>query len=384
MGPINPAAHLELTQDFQGIELPNRLRRLVFPEIKKLQELIQFNDDLVRVEVLDTIQVKNKEFPLVGFVIGSEDREAPTLGVCGGVHGLERVGAQVALTFLEYIFFQLCWNEDLRSFFKKARLVSIPIVNPGGMFMHRRSNPNGIDLMRNAPIDAVDKAAFMVGGHRISKYLPWYRGRKGVPMEKESQALFDFMSREVVPSKFSIALDLHSGFGVRDRLWYPYAKTKAPFPYKTEALALKNLLDYTYRHHVYHVEPQSQIYTTHGDVWDYLFDQHFQSNQQKGHRFIPLTLEMGSWGWIKKNPLQIFSASGLFNPIKSHRYDRIMRRHLPLLSFLLHAVNNSKNWLNLDLENRNHWNPNLSTPHSGSLKSEALKDIEKSNEKINQ
>lgn len=61
--------------------------------------------------------------------------------------------------------------------------------------------------------------------------------------------------------------------------------------------------------------------------------------------FIPLTLEMGSWTWLRKNPRQIFSSFGAFNPMMPHRYERILRRHLILLDFLVRATRNHKLWI---------------------------------------
>jgi hypothetical protein len=50
--------------------------------------------------------------------------------------------------------------------------------------------------------------------------------------------------------------------------------------------------------------------------------------------FLPLTLEMGSWLWLRKNPLHLFSRHGLFHPILPHRRQRIYRRHFLLFDFL--------------------------------------------------
>ena len=36
---------------------------------------------------------------------------------------------------------------------------------------------------------------------------------------------------------------------------------------------------------------------------------------------------------------------GRFNPVKPHRHRRTLRRHLPLLDFLLHAVISHRAWL---------------------------------------
>lgn len=53
---------------------------------------------------------------------------------------------------------------------------------------------------------------------------------------------------------------------------------------------------------------------------------------------------MGSWLWIRKNPIQIFSFTGPFNPVKPHRYQRIMRRHLSLIDFLQRVTLYDSSW----------------------------------------
>ena len=61
--------------------------------------------------------------------------------------------------------------------------------------------------------------------------------------------------------------------------------------------------------------------------------------------FLPLTLEMGSWLWVKKNPRQLFSRHGIFNPLIDHRQQRVLRRHLPLLDFTTRAAASAARWL---------------------------------------
>ena len=58
-----------------------------------------------------------------------------------------------------------------------------------------------------------------------------------------------------------------------------------------------------------------------------------------------MTLELGSWLWIRKNPQQIFSRHGIFNPIKAHRIKRVLRRHADLLDFLTRAAYAAPGWL---------------------------------------
>jgi hypothetical protein len=169
-------------------------------------------------------------------------------------------------------------------------------------------------------------------------------------MEIEANAVCDLVRAELFPSKVSLALDVHSGFGTRDRVWFPYAKTKKPFPNVAEVFALKLMLDRTYPNHVYIVEPQAAQYTAHGDLWDFLYDE--QRKNEKGNFFLPLTLEMGSWIWAKKDLRQIFSVLGAFNPMKPHRLQRTLRRHLLFLDFLHRAVISSNEWLGMPKEKK--------------------------------
>ncbi len=266
-----------------------------------------------------------------------------TFALTGGVHGQEKIGSQVVLSALETMTELLEWDELTNLALEKSRVVFMPIVNPVGMFLLRRGNGNKVDLNRNAPVEAATHSYPVVGGQRISPLLPWYRGEPGAPMEVEAQALCDFIRREVFPSKAAIALDCHSGYGSVDRLWFPYNHTFEPFPNIAEAFALKHLLDLTYPNHVYVMEPGAQGYTISGDLYDYLYLEH-QKTAGEGKRFLPITLEMGSWLWLKKNPVQLFSSIGLFHPMHLHRHKRILRRHITLVDFLHRAVINNSQW----------------------------------------
>ena len=86
---------------------------------------------------------------------------------------------------------------------------------------------------------------------------------------------------------------------------------------------------------LYQFEPQWHQYTTHGDFWDW----QVMKNQDNGkHCFLPLTLELGSWLWVKKNPLQLLQFNQLFHPIKPHRVKRVQRRHSTLLDYFIQVL----------------------------------------------
>lgn len=54
---------------------------------------------------------------------------------------------------------------------------------------------------------------------------------------------------------------------------------------------------------------------------------------------------MGSWLWVKKNPRQLFSRAGIFNPLIEHRQQRVLRRHVVLLDFIARAAHSHAAWL---------------------------------------
>ena len=63
---------------------------------------------------------------------------------------------------------------------------------------------------------------------------------------------------------------------------------------------------------------------------------------------------MGSWLWVKKNPRQLFSRHGIFNPLIEHRQQRVLRQHHLLLDFLSRAACGHTLWLP---------NPNVRASH---------------------
>jgi len=314
-------------------------------EIQEIEALVALSRGLVEAtQLAEVVTPDTRRLPVLGLRIGASDPSLPTLGMFGGVHGVERIGTWAVLSFLYSLVENLRWDRDLRVRFERCRLVAIPLINPGGMYLGQRCNPRGVDLMRNAPVEPAGQVSFLLGGQRWSRHLPWYRGRRGDPLEPEAQALVDFVEREMFQARCALAVDAHSGFGVDDRLWYPYAHGRQPFPRTTEAIQLARLLERTYPHHRYRVEPQSDSYTTAGDLWDHLFDLHVQQNGLDGPVFLPWTLEMGSWTWVRKNPKQLLSPGGTFNPMVPHRIHRVMRQHLVLFDFFLRAVANREAW----------------------------------------
>jgi hypothetical protein len=313
------------------------------PELAALESILEQGGAALEVRVLHRVELAGRApLPIYAIGLGNPDPGVPAIGFFGGVHGLERIGAEVVMAFLRSAVHRLQWDQPFRRQLETLRLLFVPIVNPGGMWQGTRANPNGVDLMRNAPLDAAGRVPWLVGGQRMSSALPWYRGQAHAPLEPESQALCDVVRAELLARRVSLAIDCHSGFGVLDRIWFPYARSSEPIEHLAEAHALKEIFFQTYSHHQYVFEPQSLQYLAHGDLWDFLY---LESLRDPDRVFLPLTLEMGSWLWIKKNPRQLFSRLGIFNPLIEHRQQRVLRRHSALLDFLARAAASQALWL---------------------------------------
>jgi hypothetical protein len=322
-----------------------------FPELHRLERIIREGIPHLQVRHVCEVSADKHRFPVYVLCMGNPSPEVPAVGFFGGIHGLERIGTQVLLAFLHSLLRRLRWDRMLQRQLACLRLVFMPLVNPAGMWRGTRSNPHGVDLMRNAPVESEERVPFLIGGHRISALLPWYRGRAGVGMELESEAVCSVVQEELISREFSLALDCHSGFGLRDRIWFPYARSAEPIRHLPEVDALYSLFDQTYPDHNYVFEPQCRQYLAHGDLWDHLYLQALQHEQRV---FLPLTLEMGSWLWIKKSPRQLFSRLGIFNPLPLHRLQRVLRRHLVWMDFLVRAAGSHRLWLPARAERERH------------------------------
>lgn len=224
--------------------------------------------------------------------LGNAAPQLPAVGFFGGVHGLERIGWRVVIAFLDSLVMRLRWDSSLHRLLEQVRLVFMPIVNPGGMLRGTRANPRGIDLMRNAPLDAQDRVPFLVGGQRLSSGLPWYRGVRGEPMEAESRALCVTVRQELLGRPFSLALDLPFGLRHARPDLVCLRAHPPPHPRPGAAARVRRNLFAVARPRTYVFEPQSVQYLAHGDLWDHLYD---GAHGVPDQVFLPLTLEMGSW-----------------------------------------------------------------------------------------
>ena len=331
--------------------------------LEELARIIDKGGTHFETRTLCEVTCLGQRLPVHVITLGNPDPQVPVVGFFGGVHGLERIGAEVVMAYLQNLATRLKWDDTLHRQLESVRLVFMPLVNPGGIWRGTRANPNGVDLMRNAPVESKEHVPWLIGGQRLSPQLPWFRGNADQPMEAENQAVCEVIAREFLSRRFSLSVDCHSGFGVNDRIWFPYAHTRAPIDHLAELHALKDLFQETLCNYRYIFEPQSGQYLAHGDLWDHLY---LRSQEHPENVFLPMTLEMGSWTWVKKNPRQFFSLLGIFNPLIEHRQQRVLRRHLPLLEFFVRAACSHPRWRPVGAERERHrrralahWYPEL-------------------------
>jgi hypothetical protein len=188
------------------------------PELTALERIIELGAGKLETRVACEVKMpKGDSYPVHVIALGNPDPKVPAVGYFGGVHGLERIGAGVVIAYLQSLVMRLQWDSTLHKQLESVRLVFMPIVNPGGMALGTRANPNGVDLMRNSPVEARDSVPFLIGGQRISAGLPWYRGAKSNAMEIENQAVCEVVETELLSRDVIRALAPGTASGFRTR-----------------------------------------------------------------------------------------------------------------------------------------------------------------------
>ena len=168
-----------------------------FPELEEIYKAAQSLNGVGEFKEEAWVEHGKYRFPLTSFKFGSGREDVPRLVLVGGIHGLEKIGSHVVISYLQSLIRMLKWDRSLKSLLKQCQLHIYPMANPIGIYCGTRSNGNGVDLMRNAPINARHTKIPLIGGHRLSPKIPWYRGPEGSEMEVEAQVLCDYIQRHL-------------------------------------------------------------------------------------------------------------------------------------------------------------------------------------------
>ena len=143
----------------------------MLPELLQLQQMIEQAPAQLRTQVLTKVPHMTEKLPVYALALGKQDKTLPAVVLVGGVHGLERIGTQVVLAYLQTLLNRLPWDLCLQHTLEHCCIYFIPLLNPAGMANGWRANGNSVDLMRNAPVDCTEGAAWLVGGQRISRAI---------------------------------------------------------------------------------------------------------------------------------------------------------------------------------------------------------------------
>ena len=79
----------------------------ILPELFEVENLIKNYQGILNVDQLGEVNNGKFSFPIYGINLGSKDPTAPVFGLFGGVHGLERIGTHVLLSFLKTLLFKM-------------------------------------------------------------------------------------------------------------------------------------------------------------------------------------------------------------------------------------------------------------------------------------
>ena len=85
-----------------------------FPELLKLERIIKDGVPHLQVRSACEVAVNERRFPVYVLCLGNPSAEVPGVGFFGGIHGLERIGTQVLLSFLHSLLGRLRWDRALQ------------------------------------------------------------------------------------------------------------------------------------------------------------------------------------------------------------------------------------------------------------------------------
>ncbi|MFY8042000.1 MAG: M14 family zinc carboxypeptidase, partial [Rhodoferax sp.] len=101
----------------------------VLDALTELERILQLAGDRVQARVVREVDCLGTTLPIYAITLGSTNPQAPAIGFFGGVHGLERIGAEVVMAYLQSIVMRLTWDHTLHHQLETLRMVFMPLVN---------------------------------------------------------------------------------------------------------------------------------------------------------------------------------------------------------------------------------------------------------------
>ena len=94
------------------------------PELRELDALAQLAGDALERRTLCEVAFDGQHLPVDAFLLGSADPRKPAIAFVGGVHGLERIGAELVVACLRSVVMRLRWDETLHRQLESMRMLT--------------------------------------------------------------------------------------------------------------------------------------------------------------------------------------------------------------------------------------------------------------------
>ena len=96
----------------------------MLPELAALEKILDLGAPHLEVQVVQQVSVASgPQLPIYAIGLGNPALDVPAVGFFGGVHGLERIGAEVVIAYLQNVVNRLRWDGLLHQQLEQVRLV---------------------------------------------------------------------------------------------------------------------------------------------------------------------------------------------------------------------------------------------------------------------
>jgi hypothetical protein len=95
------------------------------PELEALERIIELGAGWLQHRVVCRVALNDGAYPVYLITLGNPSPDVPAVGYFGGVHGLERIGAEVVVAYLHSLVMRLQWDSTLHRQLDSVRMVFI-------------------------------------------------------------------------------------------------------------------------------------------------------------------------------------------------------------------------------------------------------------------
>jgi len=110
----------------------------MLPELAALEKILDLGAPHLEVQVVQQVSVASgPQFPIYAIGLGNPALDVPAVGFFGGVHGLERIGAEVVIAYLQNVVMRLQWDTTLHQQLDGCAWSSCPSSTPAACGLPR-------------------------------------------------------------------------------------------------------------------------------------------------------------------------------------------------------------------------------------------------------